>query len=252
MTGGGDYMYSSDKQILIVEDNEKSMKSLCDILGRIKDIYVHKAMNSDKAYRYALEYSIDLFVVDIILNTKKFADISGLKFIENIRSIDKYKFTPVIVITSLEDPRLYIYSHLHCFRYFEKPYDKEEFKYSVIEALEYKTLKKTKEFYSYKDDGMINSVKTKNIVYFQTVERITRIQCKSGNVLYTPYKSNKNIILELNSEKFLRCSNNTIVNMDFIKGIDVANSYVILENDFGVLNMGPRIKKKFLQDFLRC
>lgn len=45
---------------------------------------------------------------------------------------------------------------------------------------------------------------------------------------------------------------NSIVNMDFIKGIDVANSYVILENDFGVLNMGPRIKKKFLQDFLRC
>lgn len=245
-------MYSSDKQILVVEDNEKNMNMLCNILENIKDIYVHKAMNSEKAYKYALEYNINLFVVDIILNNTTFADMSGLKFIESIRSIDKYKFTPVIVTASLEDPRFYIYSHLHCFRYFEKPYDKEELKNTVIEALEYKTFKKTKEFYFYKDDGVIYSVKTKNIVYFQTVDRITHIQCKNGKVLCTPYKSNKKILLELNSEKFLRCSNNTIVNVEFIKGIDVSNRYVILVDDFGMLDIGPKIKKKFLEDFSKC
>lgn len=245
-------MYSSDKQILVVEDNEKNMELLCDILGNIKDIYVHKAMNSEKAYRYALEYNIDLFIVDIILNTTTFADISGLKFIESIRSIEKYKFTPIIITTSLEDPTFHAYSYLHCFRYFEKPYDKKEMEKAVVAALEYKTMKKTKEFYSYKDDGVIYSVKTKNIVYFQTVDRITHIQCKNGKVLCTPYKSSKNILLELNSERFLRCSNNTIVNVEFIKGIDIANRYVMLVDDFGALDIGPKIKKKFLEDFLKC
>ena len=97
-------MNTSDKQILIVEDNNKNMEKLCEVLKDIKDVYIHKAKNSEQAYRYALEYNIDLFIVDIILNTKVFADISGLKFIESIRSINGYKFTPIIVTTSLEDP----------------------------------------------------------------------------------------------------------------------------------------------------
>lgn len=248
----GNYLYSSDKQILLVEDNEKNMELLCDILGDIENICVHKAMNSETAYRYALEYNIDLFVVDIILNPSIFADISGLKFIESMRSIDKYKFTPIIITTSLEDPKFYTYSYLHCFCYFEKPYDKEELKKSIIEALEYKTTKKAKKFYFYKSDGMIYSVKTKNIVYFQTVDRITYIQCENGKVLCTPYKSCKNILLELNSERFLRCSNNTIVNVRFIKGIDIANRYIILVEGFGTLDIGPKIKKRFLEDFSKC
>ena len=139
-------MNTSDKQILIVEDNNKNMEKLCEVLKDIKDVYIHKAKNSEQAYRYALEYNIDLFIVDIILNTKVFADISGLKFIESIRSINGYKFTPIILTTSLEDPKFHAYSNLHCFRYYEKPYDYAEFKKSVVEALEYTTPKKLKIF----------------------------------------------------------------------------------------------------------
>ena len=49
----------------------------------------------------------------------------------------------------------------------------------------------------------------------------------------TPYKSNKKILLELNSKKFLRCSNNTIVNAEYIEGIDKSNRYVMLVDGFG-------------------
>ena len=245
-------MNTSDKQILIVEDNNKNMEKLCEALKDIKDVYIHKAKNSEQAYRYALEYNIDLFIVDIILNTKVFADISGLKFIESIRSINDYKFTPIIVTTSLEDPKFHAYSNLHCFRYYEKPYDYAEFKKSVVEALEYTTPKKAKDFYYYKDDGVIYSIKTKNIVYFQTNNRITYIQCRNGKVMPTPYKSNKKILLELNSKKFLRCSNNTIVNAEYIEGIDKSNRYVMLVDGFGTLEIGPKLKKKFLEEFFKC
>ena len=141
---------------------------------------------------------------------------------------------------------------VHCFRYYEKPYDYAEFKKSVVEALEYTTPKKAKDFYYYKDDGVIYSIKTKNIVYFQTNNRITYIQCKNGKVMPTPYKSNKKILLELNSKKFLRCSNNTIVNAEYIEGIDKSNRYVMLVDGFGTLEIGPKLKKKFLEDFFKC
>lgn len=245
-------MYTSDKQILIVEDNEGSMNKACRILKDIGDVIILQARNSDTAYKYAMEYTIDLFIVDIILDSDEYADISGLKFVESIRTIDKYKFTPVIVTTSLEDPKFHAYSYLHCFRYFEKPYDSEEFKKAICEAMEYKTVKKAKEFYSYKDDGIIYTVKVDDIVYFQTINRVTQIHCRNGKVLDTPYKSNKNILLELNSEKFLRCSNTTIVNVEFIAGIDTLNRYIMLTEGFGALEIGPKIKKRFLKELSEC
>lgn len=245
-------MYSSDKQILIVEDSKYNMELICSILKNIDGTYIHKAKSSDAAYRYAMEYSIDLFIVDIVLNSNVFADISGLKFIESIRTIEKYKFTPVIITTSLEDPKFYAYSYLHCFRYFEKPFDREEFKRAVMEALQYKTSKKTKEFYNYKYDGIIYFVKTKSIVYFQTVNRITNIHCKSGKVFHSPYKSSKNILLELNSDRFLRCSNNTIVNVEYIECTDSTNRYIMLAEGFDTLDIGPKIKKRFLEELLKC
>ena len=94
--------------------------------------------------------------------------------------------------------------------------------------------------------------KQKSIVYFQTNNRITYIKCKNGKVMPTPYKSNKKILLELNSKKFLRCSNNTIVNAEYIEGIDKSNRYVMLVDGFGTLEIGPKLKKKFLEDFFKC
>ena len=114
-------MDSLDKQVLIIEDHDESMDKICQLMDKFEDVVILKAQNSDIAYRYAMEYSIDLFIVDIILKTTEYADISGLKFIEAIRTVDRYKFTPVIVTTSLEDPKFHAYAHLHCFRYFEKP-----------------------------------------------------------------------------------------------------------------------------------
>ena len=122
----------------------------------------------------------------------------------------------------------------------------------MFQTLEYTTPKKAKDFYYYKDDGVIYSIKTKNIVYFQTNNRITYIKCKNGKVMPTPYKSNKKILLELNSKKFLRCSNNTIVNAEYIEGIDKSNRYVMLVDGFGTLEIGPKLKKKFLEDFFKC
>ncbi len=165
-------MNSLDKQVLIIEDHDESMDKICQLMDKFEDVVILKAQNSDIAYRYAMEYSIDLFIVDIILKTTEYADISGLKFIEAIRTVDRYKFTPVIVTTSLEDPKFHAYAHLHCFRYFEKPYDEEELEESIRSALEFRTIKKAKNFYSYKDDGIIYSVKIKNIVYFRTLDRI--------------------------------------------------------------------------------
>lgn len=242
-----DSMQSSDKQILIIEDNKHSMEKTCALIKRIDGVFIHKAENSEQAYRYALEYHIDLFIVDIILNTNVPGDVSGTKFVESIRKIERYEFTPIIFTTSLEDANLYAYAQLHCYRYFEKPFDYDEFITVVKEALRFKTVKEESRFYHYKKDGVHYTVKVQDIVFFQNNRYNVFIHCKDRSVIETPYKSNRHILLELNSNKFLKCNKNTIINMDFISNVDPINRYIKLMNGYGTFELGVRLKKSFLE-----
>lgn len=245
-------MQSSDKQILIIEDNRHSMEKACRLINQIDGVFIHKAENSETAYRYALEYHIDLFIVDIILNTGIPGDVSGTKFVESIRKIEKYAFTPIIFTTALEDANFYAYAQLHCYRYFEKPYNNEEFVKVVKEALRFKTVKEESRFYYYKKDGVHYTVKVDDIVYFQNDRYNVFIHCADGTVIETPYKSSKLILLELNSNRFLKCNRNTIVNIDFVANTDSINRYIELMNGYGTLELGARLKHSFLEGLLKC
>lgn len=239
-------MGNSSKQILVVEDNRHSMDIVCGIIDEIGRFVVFRAENSEQAYKYAMEYEIDLFIVDFILDTSVLGDVSGIRFLECIRELDKYKFTPVIVTTCLEDPKLHTYAHLHCYRYFEKPYDKGEIKNTIKSALQYEKTKEEKKYLYYKKEGILYSVKIKDIVYIVNNSINIKIQCVDC-VLTAPYKSCKKLLLEMSSQNFLQCSKNTIVNKDYILQVDAANRYIILTDDYGTLDIGPRMKKQFIE-----
>lgn len=96
------------QKVLIIEDNKAHMDALCKIIRDLqRDVQVFCAYNAGEAFQKALEHHIHLFMIDIVLNTQKQGDVSGLSFAKEIRGISKYKFTPLIFITSLEDPKLY-------------------------------------------------------------------------------------------------------------------------------------------------
>lgn len=190
--------------------------------------------------------------MDIILNTRIPGDVAGTKFVESIREIERYEFTPIIFTTALEDADFYAYAQLHCYRYFEKPYDNEEFLAVVKKALRFKTTKKESRFYNYKKDGVHFAVKIKNIVYFQNDRYNVFIHCTDGAVIEAPYKSNRQILLELNSNRFLKCNKNTIVNVDYIANADSISQYIKLIGEYGTLELGGRLKRSFLEGLSKC
>lgn len=245
-------MQSSDKQILIIEDNKRSMEKACALISQIDGVFIHKAENSEQAYRCALEYHIDLFIVDIILNTSIPGDVAGIKFVESIRKIEKYKFTPIIFTTSLEDADFYAYAQLHCYRYFEKPYDNKEFISVVKETLMFRTTKEERRYYTYKKDGIYYTIKVEDIVYFQNNSYSVFIHCADGTVVEAPYKSTKQLLLELNSDRFIKCNKNTIVNMDYVENADTINRYIELSNGYGTLELGLRLRNNFLEEMAKC
>lgn len=112
------------KAVLIVEDDANQLEVLRQIVEAADNsAEIYTAMDVASAYKILLTHTIDVFLVDIILDTSLRVDTSGIRLVEKLRTIPRYMFTPVIFVTSLEDPAMYAYTDLNCISYIEKPFD---------------------------------------------------------------------------------------------------------------------------------
>ena len=124
------------KSVLVIEDNPDQREMLKKlVLGIDERAVVHTAADVATAYKILMERTIDVFLVDIILDTSKPLDTSGIRLVERIRNVPKYMFTPVLFITSLEDATGYAYRDLNCLGYIEKPFSPEQVSGLVRKAL---------------------------------------------------------------------------------------------------------------------
>ena len=233
------------RNVLIIEDKKSHMDALCKIISELnKDIIIYTAFNAERAYQISMEYHIHLFLVDIILQPEKPGDVLGLSFAREIREIKKYRFTPLIFVTSLEDPKLYSYSQLHCFGYIEKPYDVEQVKKLVSRALEFPVEDDDERYVYFRKDGIVYSKCIKEIIYIENSRRKVVIHCKN-DVLEIPYKTCDEILKEVDSGQFVQCSRYTIINKKYVEEIDYTNRYLKLSGIGELIEIGVIMKKQF-------
>lgn len=236
------------KTILIVEDNIRNMEMLVKIIENLgEDVTIKTASSQEDASILTMKYNIDLFMLDIILNASNPSDVSGMKFAEYLRSFQKYKYTPIIFITALEDPELYAYSDLHCYYYVEKPYDVAKVSRVISEALKMPRITEEAKKVFFRKDGILYKKEISDIIYIENSRAGQKVYCRNGN-LKLPYKPSKVILEELGSDKFLQCSRYHIVNRDYIDRIDVVNRYIQLSGVEEQLEIGKSYKRKFLMD----
>lgn len=236
------------RTILILEDSMKNMAMLLHILEDFgDDVSIKKATEIEEANSIIMKNNIDLFILDIILNPADPSDVSGLKFAERLRTFQRYKFTPIIFITALEDPRLHAYSDLHCYKYIEKPYDPAKMAAIITEALSFPKLEEEARYVFFRKDGILYKKKITEIVYVENSRAAQIVHCLNGN-LKLPYKPIKQIIEELGADKFIQCSRFNIVNRDYIERIDIVNRYVEMTVLKESVEIGYAFKKRFLMD----
>ena len=236
------------KTILVVEDNARNMETLVKIIENLKeDVIIKTASNQEEAIIQTMKSSIDLFMLDIMLNTSNPSDVSGMKFAEYIRSFEKYKYTPIIFITALEDPELYAYSGLHCYYYVEKPYNAEQVAKVISDALKVPSVPEKPHKVFFRKDGILYKKEVSEIIYIENSRAGQTVYCTNGN-LKLPYKPSKVIMEELDSDKFVQCSRYHIINRDYIEEIDTVNRYIRLKNVKEQIEIGNAYKKRFLRD----
>ncbi|MBO5031052.1 MAG: response regulator transcription factor [Lachnospiraceae bacterium] len=238
------------RNVLIIEDNEACRDALAEITRRCEAAgAVFCAGSSAAAYRYALEETIHLFLVDIILEPENPGDISGLIFAEKIRGIERYKYTPIIFVTSLIDEKLIAYQKLYCSSYIEKPIDPVRVECEIARALGQPVGQERESgsgFYYYRKDGVIYGLETEAIIYIESSFRRLLVYTTEQTVEMA-YKPLRAVMDKLPNRYFAQCSKNVIVNKKYIKNIDKANRYITLK-DGRQIEIGSCKRKSFLEE----
>lgn len=235
------------KRVLILEDNKNTqvlLQGIFDSLEIHSSLYITDSVRD--AYAAAVNDFIDLFVVDIVLDGGRSADVSGITFVERVREIGHYKLTPVVFVTGLEDPEFYAYSQLHCYSYVEKPFDPEKTAGLFSEIL--KSTKNrpeiTENFY-FRNGGVLFSMETKKIAYIEVRGKKIYLHSEDDTMML-PYVPLAEFTKDLDPRYFLQCSRSTIVNRRFIGAVDTVNNYISLKKGLGQIDIGRVLKTEFL------
>lgn len=224
------------RRVLIVEDDNKISQYIENIVKSI-DIptKIFAFTNVKDAYHCMLHYKIDLFMIDIILDTGKPGDTSGLYLAEKIRMIRQYKYTPLIFITSLEDSKCISYSKFHCYSFIEKPFSPQYVAKMVKECLEFPEQINTepKELF-FRKDGIVLSVNREDIVYVECINHMLHIHTIQHDELSIPYITLTQFADMIDSDLFIRCRRNIIFHRKYLKNVDFTNGFLQLAKGYQV------------------
>jgi len=92
-------MSKNDKKILVVEDDELTLKMLSDTL-RAEGFFVFEAMDGSEALDVALKQCPDLILLDIVI-----PEIDGMTVFKRLREAGCCKDTTIILLTNLEETK---------------------------------------------------------------------------------------------------------------------------------------------------
>ncbi len=238
------------KSVLIIEDDRNQLNMLEQLVLSVDEAtIVYTASDEKTAYKLLMEKTIDVFLVDIILDTSKPGDTTGVRLVEKLRKVSRYLFTPVIFVTSLEDPTLYCFKDLNCFGYIEKPFDPERIISLVKRALNYTTEREKEASLTFRRDGILYPVEVRNIVYMESMKHMMYIHMNNKSVLEIPYKTCNQVLMEADTNSLVQCSRSTIINKDYVSSIDIVNRYITFKDDLGCVDIGLTYKKKIVTEF---
>lgn len=217
-------------RILVLEDNEDSLKILQSIIEKISaDIFVTPVDNRIEAENaLAAEEPYHAFFLDINLNEADTEDYAGLDFAMKIRSMPQYAFTPIMMVTSLAHLELKAYRELHCYQYIVKPYQEEEIQ-KLIRKVLFRTGEVSEPSVLIKKEGINYKLLCKDIIAIKAIPRGVDIVL-SKETMSVHYITIKQLLEKLPQGIFLQCHRMFVVNRNHIDYVDIVNGLIHMKN----------------------
>lgn len=226
-------------RVLVLEDNKTSLDILKNIVKNVsEDIEVLEA-DSLTAAKELLKKNTDkinAFLLDINLDENDDNNNDGIIFAKEIRGINAYAFTPIVMITSIANLELKAYRELHCYQYILKPYDSKEIEKLMKDVL-FQSGASVQSSIVVKKDGINYKILTKNIMYVSAVTRGVCMTLVSQNRqgyedMIIPYLSIKQLMDKLPKDEFIQCHRMYVVNKEYVDYIDHVNRVIRMSNSY--------------------
>ncbi len=229
-------------RILVLEDETQSRKALEKMLRKLAaEITVDAAADLAEA-RLLLggTVSFDLFFLDVNLKPGNSGDVSGIRFAEEIRSIRKYEFTPLVMITSVAGLEMEAYRRLHCYQYVVKPYMQSEVEEIVRKVLFHLHTEK-RPFIMVKKNGINYKIFCDEIVFCRAIPRGVCL-CLKNEQMEIPYLSIHKLLEKLPQDMFFQCHRTFVVNRNAVKYYDMVNQVIQVEGSSEWIDIGVTFK----------
>lgn len=227
--------------ILILEDTVDCLNMITRMVENVSDSVHAVPVRSLEEAREALSkpnVSFQAFLLDINLDVNNSEDMSGITFAREIRNMQEYVFTPIVMITSIANMELTAYRELHCYQFLVKPYNEKDIENLISKLLFISHTGETREdFIIVKKEGINYKLFCKDIVCIKAIPRgVNIVMVKEEiKVLYT---SIKQLMEKLPNDQFVQIHRMYVVNQNYIESVDTVNGYLKLktgmETEIGV------------------
>lgn len=197
----------------------------------------------------------DLLLADLCIRRRTGSQDAGFLFLETFRRNPLQKYTPLIIVSDVDDEELYSYSQLHSYACFTKPLNRGIFRTEVGGLIRYHAAERERVL-----RNLLNptcSFLTKEGVLMAREEEIVRFELHSKYGLVVlegkAYSVNAGHLRTerklLESRWFLQCNRSDFVNIRYVRRVD--REKVILEPCGEAVYLSEQGRKNFRQWFKR-
>jgi DNA-binding LytR/AlgR family response regulator len=207
-----DFNFTGELETLVIQESNK--------LGiRVETEVFSDGKTLLKSFQNGEHY--ELIFIDIEMK-----QIDGITTARRIREMNR---TVLLIYVSGYDEYLKELFEVEPFRFLSKPLDHAKFARYFRDS--YKRINETDVFYQYTFNKEIRKVPIKDIVYFESRNRIVNIHLKDGSYEHFYGKLN-NVEKELAESRqyFLRIHQSYLVNYDYVKKMNFFNITICLMN----------------------
>lgn len=238
------------KKVLLLEKDENELKRIETILADLDEkVIVFSRSSAKEAYRCAVEMYIDLFIVDVTLNADSVGMPPELVFVDKMRRSERYLATPILFITELKDTLLYTYEKLNCYKFIDKPVDEIGFKKVMEDSLRYLESIEQENMFYLQWNNVASRLNKNTVVYIQMIDDKMYIHTNDNKIRCAPYTSMKLMMKKLNSSDFMKCHRSTIVNLNYVKSVDIAKRTIQLKDGMEKISIGIT-KLRYLEEMM--
>lgn len=239
-----------NRTLLVLEQETRRRERIKQIIDEtLEYVTIYTAGTLAEAYQALAVCTIDVFIVNAVLEKESVTDTKGIKFVAQLREIPKYALTPVILISSLADPVLYAFQELNCLGCLNKTFETEELQKLLRKASFYETERNDERTLFLRKNKVLYPVKIKEIVFIKREHDAMCVHLEDGRVLDIPYTTLSGIMQEADSNNLVICSRNSIVNKRYVYALDPTNRFIILRDGLGTLEMGITYCRQLLMEF---